>query len=212
MGTDSVEDFSRKLPPNLRPSPETTQTDEFTSRKALERVDARARYYGKLLTPLEISALEWRDPQLQSESKLRSFMKEEGESRYRCMMLDPTGKECGKLFKAPEFVEKHLQLKHPETTSIAEEARRDAEYTNAYVRDPGRLSVMKEVETGRYGERERERRSTGSGFGGTPRGRGGINSRLGPREEEYVSPVSVPVAMMGRWVLSERSESIWMAC
>jgi hypothetical protein len=35
------------------------------------------------------------------------FIKQEEASKYRC-------KECTKLFKAPEFVLKHISVKHPE--------------------------------------------------------------------------------------------------
>lgn len=170
--------------------------EDFSSKKAVEKVDLRGRYYGKLLSAEELAKLEWRDPEAASQSRMRSMMKEEGEFRYRCMQKDNEGKDCGKLFKGPEFVEKHLVLKHPEVPQLLEDAKKEAEYVNSYVRDPCRITMVREPEVAR---------SNRNSYGGTPMGGAGggrrdreprINARLGPREEqEMASPV-----VMGRWV------------
>ncbi|KAI9016728.1 hypothetical protein DFJ74DRAFT_678064 [Hyaloraphidium curvatum] len=204
MYADSVEDFSRKFPPNLRPAAPAADGDrpgdEFAARKATDRVDARARFFGKLLTAEELARLNWRDPEEQVHSKLRSMMKEEGEFRYRCLMKDAAGKDCGKLFKAPEFVEKHLLLKHPEVQEAVDKAKAEAVYINSYVRDPCKITLMKDpaLENPRPTGGSRGPSNYNSpANGGFRGGRGGINSRLGPREDSgYDYPP--PPAAMGR--------------
>lgn len=153
----------------------------------------------------EIAKLEWKDPEANVKSKLRTMMKEEGEQRFRCLLTDATGKDCGKLFKAVEFVEKHLVLKHPEVPALADAARAEAVYINAYVRDPSHISAMKDQpadarDGGRYereGGREGVRRGGDRGRGDRDSGRfrSDITSRLGPRESiGYEAPPSMPAA------------------
>lgn len=43
----------------------------------------------------------------ESKKLCAPLIKQEDSSKYRC-------KECNKLFKAPEFVIKHIAVKHPE--------------------------------------------------------------------------------------------------
>lgn len=180
MGADSVEDFSRKFPPNLRargPLEMEPSADEFAWKKASEKVDLRARYFGKLLTDEELAKLDWRDPEQHAKSKMRSFMKEEGEFRFRCLVED-----CGKLFKAAEFVEKHLLNKHPNVQTLVDAARAEAEYANAYVRDPCKITVVRESQ-------ERPQRPP-------PRNKP-ISSRIGGRDEGFEAPPPMPI-MLGR--------------
>jgi hypothetical protein len=57
------------------------------------------------------------------------MIKQEEASKYRC-------KECNKLFKAPEFVVKHIASKHPEITKTKLD---EISTFNNYVLDPQRI-------------------------------------------------------------------------
>lgn len=57
------------------------------------------------------------------------LIEEIGDTKFRC-------KSCSKLFKAIEFVKKHVKTKHPETFSDVTD---QALFLNNYVRDPNRI-------------------------------------------------------------------------
>ncbi|ELR14205.1 uncharacterized protein ACA1_138820 [Acanthamoeba castellanii str. Neff] len=92
---------------------------------------------------------------------LEAHVKREDEKKYRCAVP-----KCTKLFMAPDFVRKHLKLKHPH---LVEEATRKAveeQYFQNYVRDPRRiLPSMPEATLSARPEQQQLQQQRGGGAG-----------------------------------------------
>ncbi|OXG51481.1 arsenite-resistant protein ASR2 [Cryptococcus neoformans] len=67
-----------------------------------------------------------RDPEEELKKLCAPLIKQEEQSKYRC-------KECNKLFRAPEFVIKHITTKH---TDVTQGRIDDVLYLNNFVLDP----------------------------------------------------------------------------
>ncbi|CAI6000520.1 unnamed protein product, partial [Closterium sp. NIES-65] len=93
---------------------------------------------------------------------------------------------CSKLFHGPEFVIKHLKLKHPE--QVAEQTNRVKEevYEENYMRDPN-APVRGREDRERDRERERERERGGHGHSPVP-----MSARLGARLPPPPDPFAFP--------------------
>ncbi|SNX87968.1 related to Arsenite-resistance protein 2 (ASR2) [Melanopsichium pennsylvanicum] len=102
------------------------------------------------------------------------FIKEEEKEKHRCT-VEVNGGQCGKLFKAVNFVQKHILNKHRALIeSIAAEAMQDAKFFNNYVRDPCRATTQLGSSHAKGGEREAgatplAQRLGGNGDGGQNR-------------------------------------------
>ncbi|SPO31730.1 related to Arsenite-resistance protein 2 (ASR2) [Ustilago trichophora] len=89
------------------------------------------------------------------------YIKEEEKEKHRCT-VDVNGVQCGKLFKAVNFVQKHILNKHRVfIESTAQVAVEDAKFFNNYVRDPCRATTQLGQNAKGGGDRE-------AGVGGTP--------------------------------------------
>ncbi|PWY98641.1 hypothetical protein BCV70DRAFT_201444 [Testicularia cyperi] len=132
------------------------------------------------------------------------YIKEEEKEKHRCIVETAAGTQCGKLFKASIFVQKHVLNKHRGfLESIAGDAIAEAKFFNNYVRDPCRA-------TGQPGPKElREMASGGGGSALAHRldsgGQGGMfnGSRMGMiRFGGNVSAASDPTRRTGNNALS----------
>lgn len=66
------------------------------------------------------------------------YVKEEEKEKHRCI-VEVNGAQCGKLFKAAIFVQKHVLNKHRAfLDGIAADVTNEARFFNNYVRDPCR--------------------------------------------------------------------------
>ncbi|EST06804.1 Protein of unknown function DUF3546 [Kalmanozyma brasiliensis GHG001] len=69
-----------------------------------------------------------------------TYIKEEEKEKHRCT-VDVNGAQCGKLFKAAIFVQKHVLNKHRGfIEGVAGETLDEVRFFNAYVRDPCRAT------------------------------------------------------------------------
>ncbi|CAM0946893.1 unnamed protein product [Alopecurus aequalis] len=78
------------------------------------------------------------------EAYVKKIMDENRGCKYGC---GATG--CGKVFHAPEFVQKHLKLKHPDLVSLLTSRVQDDIYCQNYMSDPnapGGVPVMQQPE------------------------------------------------------------------
>lgn len=114
----------------------------------------------------------------------------EAENKYRCGM-------CSKLFRGPEFVEKHMKLKHPEECSEEAENRLRKQYFESFRSDPDRPALPPPAaalqSSGHPSQRpiprgsDRNHYRGGSRYGGYPR-------RFGDsRNNDFNANVSAPV-------------------
>ncbi|ODO03301.1 hypothetical protein I350_06151 [Cryptococcus amylolentus CBS 6273] len=87
------------------------------------------RLFPLISTDVHLADYGGRDVEEETKKICAPLIKQEEESKYRC-------KECNKLFKAPEYVMKHVTSKHPE---ITERRIDDVLYLNNYVLDPQHL-------------------------------------------------------------------------
>ncbi|WVQ76941.1 hypothetical protein IAR50_006620 [Cryptococcus sp. DSM 104548] len=87
------------------------------------------RLFPLISTDVHLPDYGGRDVEEETKKMCAPLIKQEEESKYRC-------KECNKLFRAPEFVMKHVTSKHPE---ITERRIDDVLYLNNYVLDPQHL-------------------------------------------------------------------------
>ncbi|WVR03221.1 hypothetical protein IAU60_000212 [Kwoniella sp. DSM 27419] len=85
-----------------------------------------------LLGEVDIVEYGGRDPEAETKKVCAPLIKQEEPSKYRC-------KDCNKLFKAPEFVIKHILVKHPEVTKTRLD---DIAVLNNYVLDPQHLQPV----------------------------------------------------------------------
>ncbi|WRT63364.1 uncharacterized protein IL334_000269 [Kwoniella shivajii] len=82
-----------------------------------------------LLEDVDVIDYGGRDPEAETKKLCAPLIKQEEASKYRC-------KDCNKLFRAPEFVIKHILVKHPEVTKPKVD---DILTLNNYVLDPQHL-------------------------------------------------------------------------
>ncbi|XP_051195131.1 serrate RNA effector molecule isoform X2 [Lolium perenne] len=78
------------------------------------------------------------------ELHVKKIMDENRGCKYGC-----GAKGCGKVFHAPEFVQKHLKLKHPDLVSVLTSGVQDDIYCQNYMNDPnapGGVPVMQQPE------------------------------------------------------------------
>nr|XP_019048353.1 hypothetical protein I302_02124 [Kwoniella bestiolae CBS 10118]OCF27283.1 hypothetical protein I302_02124 [Kwoniella bestiolae CBS 10118] len=84
---------------------------------------------GPLLGEVDLVDYGGRDVEAETKKLCAPLIKQEETSKYRC-------KDCNKLFRAPEFVIKHIIVKHPEITKAKTD---DISTLNNYVLDPQHL-------------------------------------------------------------------------
>jgi hypothetical protein len=77
-----------------------------------------ARLEQRLLAPSPLSYTAKERVEREQDTLLDAHVKQEDEKKYRCAVP-----KCGKLFMAPDFVRKHIRLKHPD---LIEEATHKA--------------------------------------------------------------------------------------
>ncbi|WWC97408.1 hypothetical protein V866_004287 [Kwoniella sp. B9012] len=82
-----------------------------------------------LLEDVDVVDYGGRDVEAETKKLCAPLIKQEEASKYRC-------KDCNKLFRAPEFVIKHIIVKHPEITKTKID---DISTLNNYVLDPQHL-------------------------------------------------------------------------
>lgn len=81
------------------------------------------------------------------------YIKEEEKEKHRCTVQVNGGAQCGKLFKAVIFVQKHILNKHRAfIETAAQAALEEAKFFNNYVRDPCRATTQLGV--GAKGDRD----------------------------------------------------------
>ncbi|WWC57754.1 uncharacterized protein I303_100289 [Kwoniella dejecticola CBS 10117] len=101
--------------------PQKTQDEKWA-----EGLDHKLR---PLLGEVDVADYGGRDPEAETKKLCAPLIKQEEASKYRC-------KDCNKLFRAPEFVIKHIIVKHPEITKAKID---DISTLNNYVLDPQHL-------------------------------------------------------------------------
>ncbi|KAJ1021890.1 hypothetical protein NDA16_003652 [Ustilago loliicola] len=81
------------------------------------------------------------------------YIKEEDKEKHRCTVTLAGGAQCGKLFKAAIFVQKHVLNKHRAfIEETAQEALDHAKFFNSYVRDPCRATSQLGLNAASKGE------------------------------------------------------------
>ncbi|WWC85480.1 uncharacterized protein L201_000344 [Kwoniella dendrophila CBS 6074] len=101
--------------------PQKTQDEKWA-----EGLDTKIK---PLLEDVDVAEYGGRDVEAETKKLCAPLIKQEEASKYRC-------KDCNKLFRAPEFVIKHILVKHPEVTKAKID---DISTLNNYVLDPQHL-------------------------------------------------------------------------
>ncbi|KAI9342753.1 hypothetical protein DFJ73DRAFT_842247 [Zopfochytrium polystomum] len=137
------EDFNRRtwvylrrpIPPGGVP-PETNLNKYAKSdfQRLSERLDTRIVLRTLVLSDSwggdDLLKLGGKDPEAELNRQLAAkHIAKVDTEKYRC-------KDCSKLFRGEEFVQKHIKAKHPR---LAEEVAAEVEFFNSYVRDPNRV-------------------------------------------------------------------------
>ncbi|ORX34935.1 hypothetical protein BD324DRAFT_633296 [Kockovaella imperatae] len=91
-----------------------------------ETLDKKLR---PLLQQVDVQEYGGRDPEEETRKLAAPLIKQEEASKYRC-------KECNKLFRAPEFVVKHITVKHLDLVDVKTD---ELAMLNAFVLDPQRI-------------------------------------------------------------------------
>ncbi|ORY30788.1 hypothetical protein BCR39DRAFT_528324 [Naematelia encephala] len=97
-----------------------------------ETLDLKLQPLLETVNPVEFGG---KDIEEETKRLTAPLIKQEEASKYRC-------KECNKLFKAPEFVMKHISTKHGE---LIQPKLDEYAYFNSFVLDPQHLQPTKEV-------------------------------------------------------------------
>ncbi|WVO18178.1 hypothetical protein L204_105881 [Cryptococcus depauperatus] len=92
-------------------------------------LEAHEMKIAPLLGDVDVKEYGGRNPEDETKKLTAPLIKQEEANKYRC-------KECSKLFRAPEFVIKHVTSKHPEITQTKID---DVHYLNSFVLDPQHL-------------------------------------------------------------------------
>ncbi|PWN49079.1 hypothetical protein IE53DRAFT_163723 [Violaceomyces palustris] len=129
---------ARKQPPKgtLVESPREGANDESWSKSIDQKIS--------LLLSNEASNLEeYGGRSLDAEllDAALAYVKEEEKEKHRCI-VEVGGNQCGKLFKAAIFVQKHVMNKHRAfLESVASARIKEAKFFNNFVRDPSRAQA-----------------------------------------------------------------------
>ncbi|EPQ25780.1 uncharacterized protein PFL1_06647 [Pseudozyma flocculosa PF-1] len=128
----------RQAPPGvLCETPRESTNDESWSKS----VDQKATL---LLTDDKSDLTEFGGKSVDAEMMAAAlpFVKEEEKEKHRCV-VEVAGAQCGKLFKAAIFVQKHVLNKHRAfLESHAEQPIQETRFFNNYVRDPCRPQAL----------------------------------------------------------------------
>lgn len=126
----SPEDFCRKSFIYFRRS----STDKFFKKAWAEQLDFKIRLrITKPYTGPEILKIGGKTLDIDLDKSLSKHVKKEGEGKRRC-------RQCGKLFKAEQFVRKHIKLKH---SGIANAIEEEIKYFDNFVRDQQRADSFR---------------------------------------------------------------------
>ncbi|OCF43077.1 hypothetical protein I317_03046 [Kwoniella heveanensis CBS 569] len=110
--------------------PQQKRTSFFPQKTQEEKwIDGLEVKLRPLLGEVDVVEYGGRDVEAETKKLCAPLIKQEEPSKYRC-------KDCNKLFRAPEFVIKHIFVKHPEVTKTKLE---DIGMLNNYVLDPQHL-------------------------------------------------------------------------
>ncbi|WWD22896.1 hypothetical protein CI109_107391 [Kwoniella shandongensis] len=120
---DRSGDRSRRMPGERKAPifPQKTQEEKW-----VESLDLKIK---PLLGEVDIADYGGRDLEAETKKLCAPLIKQEEPSKYRC-------KDCNKLFRAPEFVIKHIAVKHPE---VMKPKLDDLALLNNFVLDPQHL-------------------------------------------------------------------------
>ncbi|GHJ83982.1 hypothetical protein NliqN6_0384 [Naganishia liquefaciens] len=106
----------------MRPRPKVVDPAE----KWTSRLDSKIKLIILPRSELDIKEYYGKDRDEEINKIAKPLIKEEETNKYRC-------KNCSKLFKAPEFVHKHLTTKHPE---LFEHLNQDLPLFDNFILDP----------------------------------------------------------------------------
>ncbi|KAK8844554.1 hypothetical protein IAR55_006401 [Kwoniella newhampshirensis] len=120
---DRSDDRSRLVPTEKKALvfPQKTQDEKW-----VESLDLKIK---PLIGEVDVADYGGRDPEVETKKLCAPLIKQEEPSKYRC-------KDCNKLFRAPEFVIKHIAVKHPEVTKSKLD---EISLLNNFVLDPQHL-------------------------------------------------------------------------
>ena len=134
----SLEDFTRRTPIYLRKeiAGEISAKEAQETSRWLERHDLKTRLRMSSLESQELVKAGGRALDTEIDKDCEKMILKIDNAKYRCKL-------CVKLFRGPEFVSKHIRLKHP---LVVEEATQNVLFYNAYVRDPSHPQPMTNVQ------------------------------------------------------------------
>lgn len=169
---------ARKQPPPgvLVEEPRDNSNDESWARSVDQKTNL-------LLADDKTDLTEWGGKDVNSELMAAAlpFIKEEDSEKHRCTVT-VNDAQCGKLFKAAIFVQKHVLNKHRAfIESAAREALDEARFFNNYVRDPSRATTQlgANLKDSSGGGGALAQRLDGNGHGGGSNGMFNSGGRMG---------------------------------
>lgn len=175
-GNEFLEDATSMPPQELRPVlSDKKRSMVDTDMRMAKRVDERTRW---------LLERDYDRPRSNSDSAekarkdavnawLKANTINEGEGRYRCN-LPPN-----KLFKAPEFVHKHLKSKHVDKMREVVDEATEKVYRSNFEKDTSKDEVISIYNEGAQSN-ERSNNNSGSGRSGLRTGNNGGNNGVGP--------------------------------
>lgn len=156
-GNEFLEDPTSMPPQELRPRADRGRHMSEADNRLLRRVDERARWV--LERDYDRPRSNSDNGEAAKEAALQKWFKantkHEAEGRYRCN-LPPH-----KLFKGPEFVEKHIRTRHADKVKqVADKALMET-YRANFENDASKDEVVKIYHEGKTGGQEQEKHMTG---------------------------------------------------
>lgn len=150
-GNEFLEDATSMPPQELRPILNDNNSKSEADMRMLKRVDERTKWvlerdYDR---PRSNSDHAEKEKEEAIEKWLNANTINEGQGRYRCN-LPPH-----KLFKAPEFVHKHLKTRHADRMKIVVEKALEDVYRRNFENDPSKEEVIEFYNEGMSGSNDR---------------------------------------------------------
>ncbi|RKO99276.1 hypothetical protein CXG81DRAFT_27956 [Caulochytrium protostelioides] len=113
------------------PSSSEAEASEASAAALAATIDKRVKLLMDTLSPEELTKLGVKDFGSEYERLVEDRIQQMAGEKYRCRL-------CSKPFKAPEFVKKHLGLKHPEMRADLQE---QVTFYNNFVRDASKVAM-----------------------------------------------------------------------
>ncbi|KAL1920543.1 uncharacterized protein VTP21DRAFT_920 [Calcarisporiella thermophila] len=129
---DSVEEFRRKCPRHYRVPPgssSNTGKQQNTAQWA-KNLDLKLDLLLKDPKDLDLEKYGGKNKEKEMDRFLTENIDDREQGKFRC-------KICNKPFRGPEFVRKHLNLKHAEKVKEHEDS---IDFLNNFIRDPGHMT------------------------------------------------------------------------